>query len=505
MNQGSSVLLCLDSGTTAVKAAAFDRQGRMVASAEQSNGALRRDGVHVEQDMALTRDDAFAVLKRCVDEVRTAIDGILVTGQGDGLWAIDMHGEPVGPAFTWLDGRTRALVASLEEAGDLEPIRRVTGSRPTTATQSLHLLWLAQRDPERLARIARAMRLKEWLFYSLTGDIIAEPSSVLPTWGDWRTGSPDHAIQEILGLERGLELLAELRPVGACRGGLSPGAARALGLPAGTPVLQGPGDVQSTLIGLGLGMRSGIRRASIFGTSAIHAGHQIDAGAVKDTPTGAMVLKFVLGSGYFCIHPSFNGAALLPHLGGLFGSLPAAVEPTYSSVIVHPFFEPGGERAPYTTPHACGALLGITAQTSVAEIAWAAREALSFVARMSHDMMDISTGPVALGGGLAGDRHFSGWFATVMQAPVVRSTSGHASLRGLAAIGARFLYDASDHELSERWIGAPDETLAPQEAAIASYAERKFQMFARSIDIVAPAWATLAEVRENAASLARDL
>jgi erythritol kinase (D-erythritol 1-phosphate-forming) len=505
MTQRASVLLCLDSGTTAVKAAAFDRQGRMVASAEQGNNALRRDGVRVEQDMVLTRDDAFAVLKSCVDEVRASIDGILVTGQGDGLWAIDVHGEPVGPAITWLDGRTRALVTSLDEAGDLERIRLVTGSRPTTATQSLHLLWLAQNDPERLRRIAHALRLKEWLFYSLTGRLLADPSSVLPTWGSWRTGSTTRTIQEVLGLERGLEFLAELQPVGACWGGLSASASQALGLPAGLPVLQGPGDVQSTLIGLGLGTRPGVRRASIFGTSAIHAGHQLDAESVKEAPAGAMVLKFVLGPGYFCIHPCFNGATLMRHLGGLFGSLPSEVEPKYSSVIVHPFFEPGGERAPYTTPYAAGAFLGMTAQTSVAEIAWAACESLAFIARISHDMMDISTGSVALGGGLAGSRHFSQLFATVIRAPVLRSADGHASLRGLAAIGARFLYDAPDHELSALWIGAPDETLAPQKAAIASYAESKFQLFARSIDIVAPAWATLTEVREQAASSARDL
>ncbi|TIM50116.1 MAG: carbohydrate kinase, partial [Mesorhizobium sp.] len=70
----SPFLLCLDSGTTAVKAAAFDRHGRIVASAERQNRALRRDGARIEQDMVATRDDAFAVMSECAAGLGGSVD-----------------------------------------------------------------------------------------------------------------------------------------------------------------------------------------------------------------------------------------------------------------------------------------------------------------------------------------------------------------------------------------------------------------------------------------------
>lgn len=499
MNARAPVLLCLDSGTTTVKAAAFDRDGRMIAASERANHALRREGARVEQDMACSRDDAFEVLRECADDARSPVDAILVTAQGDGLWALDARGEPVGHAFTWLDGRTRTLVAELEAAGTLERIRAVTGSRPTAATQSLHLRWLADHEPGRLHRIAHVLRLKEWLFHALTDELLGEPSSVLPTWGSWRTGLTSDAVEQALGLERGLALLPELRAVGECRAGLSAAAAARLGLPAGTPVLQGPGDVQATLIGLGLGTRTGVRRASIFGTSAIHASLQLDAEAVRDTPAGAIVLKFAIGPGYFCVHPCFNGVTVMQHLQGLVDGWPEDVAPAYSPLIVHPFLEPGGERAPYTRPDASGAVLGLDSQTTPAQIAWAAREALAFVARISHEMMGVGSGALSLGGGLAGDPRFAQWLATVMQAPVMRSTSSHASLRGLAAIGARCVLGASDRELFGRWIGEADETVQPEPGPVADYARSKFEHFRRTIDALAPQWRARFELAALAA------
>lgn len=491
MTSRQSALLCLDSGTTAVKAAAFDRQGRLIAAAQRDNGALRRQGDRVEQDMAQSREDAVHVLRVCAEQANAKIDGILVTGQGDGLWPLDRHREIAGPAITWLDARTRPLVAACGTSGQLSHIRSVTGSRPTTASQSLQLLWLKENDPDQYERIGFALRLKEWLFFALTGELAAETSSALPTWGNWRTGAASRAIQDVLHLEKGLDLLADLRPLGECRAGLSATAAKELSLAIGTPVLQGPGDVQSSLIGLGLGLRPGVSRASIFGTSAIHASHILDPHAVSPTPEGAIVLKFVLGDGHFHLHPCFNGGTVLQHLRGLVSALPERAAPSYSSVIVQPFFEPAGERAPYTTPDAIGALVGINAETTPTQIAWAAREALVFIARSSYQMMPVRSGPIAIGGGLAHDAHFARFFATVMNVEVERVLSGHASLRGLAVIGSKLIYGEPDSRVAEISCGGADDRLLPQDTAIKTYADRKFALFERLIENVSGEWPLL--------------
>lgn len=494
------VLLCLDSGTTSVKAAAFDGQGRLLARTERPNGALHREGLRVEQDMAQTRVEALSVLRDCAAQlaghVAGKVAGLVVTGQGDGLWPVDGSGQPVGRALTWLDGRARELAAGMGPA--LDAVQAATGSRPTAASASLQLLWLQRNDPARHARIALALRLKEWLFLSLTGRALAEPSVLLPVWGDWRSGALAPTVSDTLGLSRGAELLPELAPVGAARAGLSAEAAQATGLPQGLPVLLGPGDVQSTLIGLGLGSRQGVARASIFGTSAIHACLLDDPAAMPQAPAGAMIQQFVLGPGYLCFHPCFNGATLLHHLSRRFADLPAAPAPEYSALILHPFLEPGGERAPWTDPHASGALFGLGAATTPAQIAWAGREALAFVTRASHAMMGAPDGALSLGGGLAGDGHFAQFLATLTGCTVQRGPGSHAGLRGLAAIGARFLLDAPD---PAAWIGDPEQSLAPEPGPVAAYADRKYRLFSALLDAATPFWEPLSRLRAEAERL----
>jgi erythritol kinase len=490
------VLICLDSGTTAVKAAAFDRRGRLLASAERGNSALRRNGIRVEQDMAASRDDALAVLRDCAAQVPGRATGCVLTGQGDGLWPVDAAGEPVGAAMTWLDGRARDMAAGIAPA--LDAVQDLTGARPTAAAASLQLLWLQHHDPARFARLALALRLKEWLFLSLTGRVMAEPTSALPVWGSWRSGQVLADVPRALGLARGLEVLPEFRPMAECQAGLSPHAAAATGLPAGLPVLLGPGDVQATLLGLGLGRDPEVTGASIFGTSAIHACLTDDPDAMPAPPPGAMVLRLAMGAGYICLHPGFNGASLLHHLARQFADLPTPAKPAWSGLVLHPFLEPGGERAPWTNPHAQGALFGLTAATTPAEIAWAGREALAFVARKSHEMMGGSRGTLALGGGLAADPDFGAFLATALGRPVRPSPGGQAGLRGLATLGAKIL-------LGDDSISYTDETdlslITPQSGAISAYANMKYNLFVQLVAAVAPVWDRLSDLRTNAESL----
>jgi erythritol kinase (D-erythritol 1-phosphate-forming) len=225
---------------------------------------------------------------------------------------------------------------------------------------------------------------------------------------------------------------------------------------------------------------------------------------MREKPAGAMVQRFVMGEGYLCFHPCFNGAALLQHVNRLIPASGTPSPPAYSGIVLHPFFEPGGERAPFTAPHASGAAFGLTAASTADDIAWAAREALCFIARTSHEMMNAPAGALALGGGLAGDGAFAGFLASVLQTEVRRTTNGHAGPRGLAAIGARFLLGLDDATLARDWISPPDEVLPPQAGAVAAYAQDKFALFSRLISAVAPCWEPLSSVRDQAEQLTKD-
>ncbi|WP_102225308.1 FGGY family carbohydrate kinase [Acidimangrovimonas sediminis] len=504
------LILCVDSGTTSVKAAAFGLDGSLRHIAEAPNDALHRTGARVEQDMARASEQMFEVLRATVAAAGGRVEGIALTAQGDGLWPLNEDLAPVGRALTWLDGRSGSLMDEPGMSEALARIEAVTGARPTPASASLQLLWMQRHDPPRFARIRHALRLKEWLFCQLTGVLMAEPTALLNTWGDWRTGAVSTTPEEALGLIRGAALLPPLRPVAETVTPLSKAAARRAGLPAGVPVILGPGDVQSTALGLGVGLPGGVARCSIFGTSAIHLRRLDDPGRMRAKPSGAMIQPLALGPGYLCFHPSFNGTNLFRHVaqnlgaGGADHTVPQAL----SGLVLHPFFERGGERAPVTDPRASGALLGLKGDTTPAQIAWAARESLAFIARMSHEMMrpggegsgaplaEHLTEPLALGGGLAADRAFAEFLATVLGAEVEIRDAAHVGLRGLGALAATVLGHST-----EGWQAGARRRIPPAGGALADYAARKYDCFRVLVDRLGDSWAELAELGKLATNL----
>ncbi|MCY0093450.1 FGGY family carbohydrate kinase [Hoeflea ulvae] len=496
----SDLVLCLDSGTTSVKAAVYDRNGHAVARAETPNAALLRSGNRVEQDMDRTLADARQVIAACLDQVEGTVSALALTAQGDGLWPLSGDLAPAGKAITWLDGRAAELVAGMADA--LDVVETITSARPTSASQTLQLLWLQHNEPERFAAIRYALRLKEWLFFSFTGELRAEYGSLLPAWGDWRTGKPIGEVSKALGLEKGTELLPE--PGTVTSAGLSSQAARQLRLPEGLPVVLGPGDVQSSFVGLGVGPGLALTRGSVFGTSAVHGGYYAGIGDIPDKPSGAMIQRFATGQGFICFHPCFNGGNLMRHVADLVGGdLPRNDRPAYSGVVLHPFFEPGGERAPVTNPLASAAAFGLGADTTAEQLGWAARESLAFLARMSHaELGDDGKNRIVVGGGVARDPVLMQLLATVLGRSVLPHSGGDTALRGLAAIAMGALDAGPDR-------GKPDETylspsgteIQPETGAVPAFLSRKMELFEQLLADVSRHWEELAKVREDAAAL----
>ncbi|OCW56030.1 FGGY family carbohydrate kinase [Hoeflea olei] len=500
----SDLVLCLDSGTTTVKAAVFDRDGRAVAHAEIPNSALERHGNRVEQDMERTIADAEAAVSQCLLQVSGEICAFALTAQGDGLWPLDGEGQPAGKAMTWLDGRASALLASMPAA--LDAVEAITSSRPTAASQTLQLLWLQRNEPERFASIRHALRLKEWLFFRMTGTLCAESGSVLPAWGDWRSGEAHPDIPGLLGLEKGTELLPPIGTVGSCIAGLSKQAAGRMALPEGLPVILGPGDVQSTFVGLGVGPGFELTRASIFGTSAIHGRYFAEAAAIPRKHSGGMVQRFAGGGGFLCFHPAFNGGTVFRHAARVLGAeMQPGYRPAYSGVVLHPFFEPGGERAPIAHPFASAAAFGVSARTTPEQISWAAREAVAFLTRMAHaDLGTDDREMVSVGGGVARDPVFLQLLANVLERPVQPHAGGETALRGLAAVATGALDTGSDDEAAPNgsYLAPAGAEIEPEGGAVAGYLGRKRAIFERLLDEVSRHWEDIAGLEEVASGLA---
>ena len=84
------ILIALDSGTSMVKALAFDAMGKVVTAVSRPNLISSGNGGAVEQDMERTWEDTCAVLGELTARLnRAEVAALALTGQGDGTWLID--------------------------------------------------------------------------------------------------------------------------------------------------------------------------------------------------------------------------------------------------------------------------------------------------------------------------------------------------------------------------------------------------------------------------------
>ena len=120
----ADVIIGIDAGTSVIKSVAFSMQGRQLGVAATANSYTTLKNGGVEQDMARTWKDAAQTLRDLADKVdnlNSRVIAIAVTGQGDGMWLIDKEGEPVAPAWLWLDSRAAARAGQLSPARPLMP------------------------------------------------------------------------------------------------------------------------------------------------------------------------------------------------------------------------------------------------------------------------------------------------------------------------------------------------------------------------------------------------
>ena len=147
------VIIGVDAGTSVIKSVAFDLTGKQIAAHARPNSYEITQDTGAEQDMARTWADTAATLiglAESVPDLASRTAALAVTGQGDGTWLIDKGGNPVAPAWLWLDARSAAIVDEFR-AGPSD-LRRfeITATGLSACQQAAHLMWMDRHAPEML-------------------------------------------------------------------------------------------------------------------------------------------------------------------------------------------------------------------------------------------------------------------------------------------------------------------------------------------------------------------
>jgi len=253
-----SHLIGLDLGTTTVVGVLLDAaRGRVLRVARRRNDAARSGSAlptRAEQDPDRLRTLALQVLAKLGEE-GAAVHGIWLTGQKHGLLCVDSTNRPLTPLISWQDQRTAEPLPGMglttldELRARLDDLDwRENGCRIAHGYGAATLFWLIQ-QAKLPAATHRACTIAGWLSAQLTGQSPATDPTFAASWGVYNLveGAWNDPYLERLGIKA--RLLPPVLPSGEMLGGLLPGVARQVGLPAGVPIHNAVGDTQASLLG----------------------------------------------------------------------------------------------------------------------------------------------------------------------------------------------------------------------------------------------------------------
>ncbi|KUM72693.1 FGGY-family carbohydrate kinase [Streptomyces griseorubiginosus] len=422
----------IDVGTSVVKAAAFDGEGRQLA-VESRPVELSLHGGFVEQDMTEVYGAVVDVLAKLTARVPEPVELAGLTGQGDGVWLVDREGRPVRSAVSWMDGRAHELLDQWLADGTFETVFRRTGGAMFPGSPGPLLAWLDRYDPKSLDAAAAAVYCKDMVFQRLTGAALAvtDVSDASMPFLDPRTRTYDNRVVELLGLTRRRRLLPS---VGAP---LATGETRGEGLPSGTRISNGPYDLPACA--LGAGVTAPGDGLLIVGTclAALVATTELD---LSGEPAGLFISTDRPGHRLRAM-PAMVGTAALDWVLSTTGvthaevdGLLASTPPGARGVRVLPYFAPSGERAPFVEPRLRAELSGVSLETTPADLVRATCEGIGYAARHCLEAAGL-TGALAVCGGGTRSSAWMQLLADVLGRPL-RVVEGEVGARGAVLAAA---------------------------------------------------------------------
>ncbi|TDL79340.1 carbohydrate kinase [Palleronia sediminis] len=517
MAGSSDLIVGIDAGTSVIKAVAFDLGGRQIASAAVRNVYDTGPDGSATQSLPRTCADCAKALRALGDKVdglaaRTA--AVALTGQGDGTWLVGAGNEAVGDAWLWLDARAAPTVRRLAAGPDERARFVATGTGLNTCQQGAQMAHMDRTAPELLDRAEVALHCKDWLFLNLTGVRATDPSEASFTFGDFRTRRYSDTVIGALGLDHRRHLLPEILDGSRTVLPLTPEAAAATGLCAGTPVSLGFVDMVMTALGAGVYTGDAGAACSTVGSTGVHM-RAVTADAVHLNAEG---------TGYVICLPAPDrvtqvqtnmaatlnidwALALAQDLLAEHGAAPshddlvaridgwmARARP--GTLVYHPYISEAGERGPFVDADARASLVGLGASHRFADVIRAVIEGLGMAARDCYAAMGAMPTELRLTGGAARSAALREVLAAALNIPVRVSSRDEAGAAGCAmmaavAIGAYDTMESCIAEWTTPLLGAPE----PPDPRLVPVYDTLFANYRQARDGLSPVWSGLATAR----------
>jgi xylulokinase len=412
--------------------------------------------------------DALVEASAGLGDVRHDVVAISIAGQQHGCVLIDVAGEPVRPAKLWNDTTSAPNAASLVERFGAPLWADRVGSVPVASFTISKLAWVAEHEPESLARTDRVMLPHDYITWRLTGQHVTDRGDASGTgWFDPTTGATvDDFLAAAVGGRGFVDKLPRVLGPDDPAGTLTHQAAAELGLPAG--IVVGPGSGDNMGAAMGLGLRPGDVAVSL-GTSGV-------VFAVSDTAThdaSGAVAGFASATGTFLpLVCTLNATKVTDTVARWLGTdapgiadLAMRAVGDDTSALLVPYFD--GERTP-NRPDATGTFHGLTTATTREQIALAAHDGVLCCVLFGVDALrEVGAtldGRTFLVGGGARSSAYRQRCADLLETSVIVPAADETVAAGAAAQAAAIHEGSTPDDVARRWGLGAGITVEPKHA-----------------------------------------
>ncbi len=390
------LLLGVDIGTNESKGVLIDESFRPIATASVPHAMENPQPNYFEMDAEIWWSDFCAITRRLLDQTGARpeqIAGIGTSVMGCDCIAVDQNCKPLRKAILYgIDARSGPQIEGLIRAYGQERVLEMFGHMPCSDDIATKILWIKENEPDVYNRTYKFLTGSSYLTAKLTGnytiDSYLAKAAFRPIYQ--QDGTYDGSCGPIFCRA---DQVATIGDVTDIAGGITPEAAEACGLVAGTPVIVGTGDSTAESIAGGL-VTPGTLFVQ-FGSTMFYIyclDGRLDAcpqdnfpgsypftipgsyAATGGTNCAGTLTKWVRDVCYGAeVEASRQGG---PDAYSVMAAEAETVEPGSGGLIVLPYFY--GERSPINDPEAKGVIFGLTGDKTRREINRAALEAVAY-------------------------------------------------------------------------------------------------------------------------------
>lgn len=379
----------IDLGTSAVKLLLMQADGRIVNIVSKEYPLSFPKPGWSEQNPSDWWEACTEGIRELTDGVdKSQVAGISFGGQMHGLVALDDRDEVIRPAILWNDGRTAEETAYLNETIGKEKLSQYTANIAFAGFTAPKLMWMKKQEPELFARIAKIMLPKDYIAYKLTGvhsTDVSDASGMLLM--DVKNKCWSKEMLDICGIKE--TQLAHIYESYETVGTLLPEAAQALELPQSVIVAAGAGDNAAAAVGTGT-VGNGSCNISL-GTS----GTVFIASEKFAADSHNALHAFAHADGHYHLMGCMLSAASCNKwwMEDILGTKDFAAQQKDITKLGenHVYFLPYlmGERSPHNDPQARGTFIGMTMDTTRADMTQAVLEGVAFALRDSFEVAKL--------------------------------------------------------------------------------------------------------------------